>query len=657
MAVHAPVVAGETVLYGAPPAWVVATDFPAALAKGETLVLLDEQVRMDGGTVATFSDIAYKIDNPEALTKAGTLQLGWLPDKGDLTVHRIEIYRDGKPVDLVAGGTQYTVLRREKSLEQRSLDGALTATLAVPGLKVGDVLRFSQTVTSRDQALGEAMQFLNPLLAQPVKMGFGRIAVSWPSNAAMQWRAGPDVTLPAPVEANGFKTLTAALPLPKRDDPPKNAPARFTQQPLIQVTSFAGWQDVSRRMAPHFATDDAIAADSPLAKQVAAIAAASSDPKARAAAALKIVQDDVAYLLNGMNGGNYLPQAPAETWTNRFGDCKAKSMLLLSMLREMGIESEAVLVRSKNGDAVSALLPMASAFDHMIVHATIAGKDYWLDGTDLGTRAETMEEVPPFAYALPLRPGGAELMPMTQRWPVARDRTTKVIYDYRAGIDMPVLYDASVQLRGQMGAAVRQHADDKDPQSRLDYAEKLMKDLVGDGVVYQTTLAYDDASGVGTVTAKGLLSSGFEFERGRGKLEMGLPGTGMEFAPDPRAGGLAKRALCGGWAVRFGDGPDGPVARGCRGHGVGRARNLRWRGRGREGAPGLVAGKRPLAHRRRGGSRPCRDRGGRFRQGARRGVAAQGGRSGPAHRRRADSLLDARPRCRPQAHRFARARL
>src|SRR5690349_11232652 len=159
---------------------------------------------MEGGTVSAFTDIAYRIDNPEALTKAGTLQLAWLPDKGDLTVHRIEIYRDGKPLDLVAQGAKYTVLRRETALEKRSLDGALTATLAVPGLKVGDVLRFSQTVTTSDQALGEAMQFGNGLLAEPVKVGFGRITVSWPTATKMAWRAGPDVALPAPVDAGGM---------------------------------------------------------------------------------------------------------------------------------------------------------------------------------------------------------------------------------------------------------------------------------------------------------------------------------------------------------------------------------------------------------------------------------------------------------------------
>lgn len=524
--------AGEAVLYGAEPKWVIPANFAAAQAKGESLVLLDQQTRMEDGTTHNFTDIAYKIDSPEALTKGGTLQLGWLPDKGDLTIHRIEIYRDGKPIDLVSAGSRYTVLRREKALEKRSLDGLLTATLAVPGLKLGDIVRFSQTVTLRDQALGDATQMITPMLAEPVKMGFGRIAVSWPRDADMRWKIGGKGAAPEPVDANGYKTLTVALPLPKQEELPKDAPSRFAMVPLFQVTSFTGWTDLSRRMAPHFATEGAIAAGSPLAKQVAAIAALSTDPKIRMTAALRLVQDEVAYLLNGMNGGNYLPQSVAETWDNRFGDCKAKSLMLLAMLRDLGIESEAVLVRSRDGDAVASMLPMASDFDHMIVRATVDGMDYWLDGTSLGTRIDTIDEVPPLAYALPLRAGGADLMPMAQRWPAAKDRIIKVTYDYRAGIDMPVLYEASMQLRGQLGAAVRERVALKDADARLDYATKVMESIVADGIVYDADLAYDENAGVGTITVKGLLGSEFEFERGRGSLALGLPSTSMTFSPD-----------------------------------------------------------------------------------------------------------------------------
>src|SRR5688500_9721984 len=147
---------------------------------------------------------------------------------------------------------------------------------------------------------------------------------------------------------------------------------------LLQASTFADWQEVSSVMAPLYATEGAIAAGGPIAEQVAAIVAAHREPLARTVAALRAVQDEIAYLANGLDGGNYIPQTPAETWEKRYGDCKAKTLLLVAMLREIGIEAEPVLVASATGDAVPGLLPMPGAFDHVIVRAVIDGESYWL---------------------------------------------------------------------------------------------------------------------------------------------------------------------------------------------------------------------------------------------------------------------------------------
>ena len=528
----APAFAGEEVLYGPQPGWVAPADINAALGTGKSLVLYDKQVRLEHGTVTAFSDIAFRIDSPDALTNLGTLKLGWLPDKGDLTVHRLEIIRGGQTIDLLAQGTRYEVLRRERELERRSIDGALTATLAVPGLKVGDVLRYSQTTTKRDQALDDAVQSIDGLLAEPTPLGFGRMVVSWPKDETMSWRVGPDVTAAGPEEQDGFEYLTVPLPVAEREDSPENAPARFIMAPLVQVGSFASWADVSRKMAPHFTTDNAIQPGGQIAAQVARIERASRDPLKRAALALQVVQDQIGYLLNGMNGGNYLPQAPELTWERRYGDCKAKAMLLLSMLRAMDIEAEPVLVRSTQGDVVSELLPMPAAFDHMIVRAVIGGKEYWLDGTSAGTRIDTIGEVPDFHYALPLRPDGADLIAMQQRWPEVPDRITRVTYDYRAGLDMPVIYDADIEARGVIGAGLRTQASESDRDKVLEFASEYLTPLVGEAIVYDAHVTYDDEAGVAHLKASGLMSSSWQFERGKGTLAIHTPTTGFEFNPD-----------------------------------------------------------------------------------------------------------------------------
>ena len=223
----------------AAPQWAKPVDLAAALATGETLVLLDSQTRLEDGTEYSFSDVAYRIENPEALTQLGTLKLSWLPDKGDLVVHRLQIIRGDQTIDLLVQGTRYEVLRRERELEKRSLDGQLTATLSVPGLKVGDVLRFTQTISNRDQALNGEVQSSEGLRAAPAKAGFARVVVSWPQDEDMRWKAHRIATPVEPVLEGGYRTTTVDLPVAKPEDMPEDAPARFTINPFLQVASFA----------------------------------------------------------------------------------------------------------------------------------------------------------------------------------------------------------------------------------------------------------------------------------------------------------------------------------------------------------------------------------------------------------------------------------
>lgn len=128
----------------------MARDLPTHDTGNDGIILVfDQQIRFEPGKTSTYSDIAYRIASPELLTALGTLQAEWMPDKGDMKVHRVEIRRDGKIIDLIGEGARFEVLRREQRLEQRTLSGALTATMSLPGIRVGDVIRLSTTAPSR----------------------------------------------------------------------------------------------------------------------------------------------------------------------------------------------------------------------------------------------------------------------------------------------------------------------------------------------------------------------------------------------------------------------------------------------------------------------------------------------------------------------------
>lgn len=275
-------------MYQPAPAWVKpapAVDAAKLTGDAPVLLLFDNQQRLEDGRVWSYVESAARAASTEALGSIGTIQLQWQPSQGDLIVHRAEIIRGAEHIDLIKGGNPLTVLRREQGMEQRILDGRLTATMPVEGLRVGDVLHLAFSVTRRDPTLKGDMQAFAPLMFAPTRVGFARVRLSWPAKSDVRWKSYVDGLSARPVVENGYDTLDVTLPLPKQPDMPTDAPARFAKLPIIEASSFADWAAVSKVMAPLYATEGLIAPGSPLAAEVARIKAAERSAQARRARA------------------------------------------------------------------------------------------------------------------------------------------------------------------------------------------------------------------------------------------------------------------------------------------------------------------------------------------------------------------------------------
>ena len=165
--------AADKVVYRPVPGWVKPAppiDPTKVTSDSPVLLLLDNQQRLDGGEVWQYSDTATRIATTEMLGQAGTVSLQWQPAAGDLIIHRAEIIRGAEHIDLLKTGKGFDVLRREQQLEQRQLDGMLTATMAVEGLRVGDVLHVTSSITRKDAVLNGQVQGFQGIPAAPFKI-------------------------------------------------------------------------------------------------------------------------------------------------------------------------------------------------------------------------------------------------------------------------------------------------------------------------------------------------------------------------------------------------------------------------------------------------------------------------------------------------------
>ncbi len=293
----APAWAEDSVLTGPIPAWVKPApplDVKMLTQRSNALPRFDEQIRIDGDTVAAFFDSVTMVSSPELLARLGTFSFNWQPSHGAVTIHHLEILRGDQTIDVLKGGAGFTVLRREAGLEQQIVDGQLTAVKHIEGLQVGDALRMAFSLSDRDSVLNGNVQDAMVLLPAPVQVGFGRARLIWKSDQRLNWKPFmPGITaVPKPLDAN-WTELEVALPAPKLPEMPKNMPARFTPMPLVQFSSFADWNAVAKVMAPYYSVRDMIAPGTELARRIDAIAARSGDPVRRMADALQMVQDEV----------------------------------------------------------------------------------------------------------------------------------------------------------------------------------------------------------------------------------------------------------------------------------------------------------------------------------------------------------------------------
>ena len=95
------------------------------------------------------------------------------------------------------------------------------------------------------------------------------------------------------------------------------------------------------------------------------LTANSPDFLSKVSALTKFMQKEVRYVAIEIGIGGYQPHAAADTFKNRYGDCKDKATLLISMLHEVGIPAAWILVHSERGVVVPDA-PSPHEFNHVI---------------------------------------------------------------------------------------------------------------------------------------------------------------------------------------------------------------------------------------------------------------------------------------------------
>lgn len=151
-------------------------------------------------------------------------------------------------------------------------------------------------------------------------------------------------------------------------------PSWYLPYQNIFVSDFKTWDDVVGWALNIY--QDNVQLSNELQSKIEQIKTNFDNEGQRITATLKFVQDDIRYLGLESGIGAYKPFSPNKVINQRFGDCKDKSWLMVTMLRNMNIKAYPVLISSVYGESLHQFLPSPKVFDHVVVKV--------VDSTDNG---------------------------------------------------------------------------------------------------------------------------------------------------------------------------------------------------------------------------------------------------------------------------------
>ncbi|EJL94428.1 lipoprotein NlpI, contains TPR repeats [Herbaspirillum sp. CF444] len=347
---------------------------------------------------------ALQVNEASVLAQIGQSEITFQPDYQRVQLHVLRIHRGDQVMDKMRDA-DIRFLRREPELDNGIYGGAVTAAIVVNDVRVGDTLEIAYTTTGSNPVFGNRFfdaagwDYPYPTLKR-------RVTLNAPEGRRIQYRViGNDLRNPpqaAESRANGRRIVRFEANDLTPVDYENYTPRDYQTARWLQFSEFASWKEVSQWADKLFA----VKTDAAALLSAAGIERGQANLPDKVSKALQFVQNNIRYLSVSLGENSHRPYPPDQVLARRYGDCKDKSLLLVTLLRQLNVEASPVLVPTTTRKGIDQMLPSPQMFDHAIVRAVVQGKVYYLDPTRLGQagKLDRMGQVHAYTQVLVVAP-------------------------------------------------------------------------------------------------------------------------------------------------------------------------------------------------------------------------------------------------------------
>jgi len=461
------------------PAWVLpsepgdATDAHLKQSSdGVSYLLVDNQVLATRDARVRYYRYVSRALNAKGVESAGNLSIDFDPDWQKVQLHAVRVLRDGRVIDKLAGA-RIEVIQQEKELDELIYNGSKTVQVFLQDVRPGDTVDYSySTIGSNPVFAGREFGATDLQWGVPVARLRARLLV--PDTMVLDVRTRNSTQQPLVSVHDGLRDYRWDMEHTQPLTVEEGAPDWYAPYAEAEWSEFHDWGAVVQWALPLYKVPDKLGPS--LEAEARRIERAEPTPAGRMLAALRFVQQEVRYLGVETGRNTHAPNPPDLVWERRFGDCKDKVLLTMTLLRRLGVEAYPALVNTTMRRGIASRLPNPAAFDHVIVQARIGGRAWWLDPTRPMQEADADHLYQPdYGFGLVVAAGAHGLAPMKNAGSRSR-REVHVQFDARNQFSGPVGFRVVTVYEG--GAAEAQR--DELAGSSLDSVQQDYLQYYGD---------------------------------------------------------------------------------------------------------------------------------------------------------------------------------
>lgn len=349
---------------------------------GAAIILVDENMTLSrDNTLTSESRYMIKILNERGKQDFSEVVIGY-----DSTYEKVEVEyaRTIKPGGEVVMVGEKDIRDVSRYLNFPLYSNARARIISMPEITIGAIIEYkikttqSQLINKKDFDLAYSLQESEPVISAKFAIRVPKerelkIKILNPEYNLKNFNLSPGIseTPEERIYAWDFKNI------PQIEIEP-NMPPMSEINPIIMMSTFESWKEIYTWWRD--LVKDRIVADKAISDKAKELIKGKAGGEDKIRALYNYCAQEIRYVGVEYGQAGYQPHMASEIFKNKYGDCKDKAILFITMLKEAGIEGYPVLIGTRGTPATLDDFPAVN-FNHAIAAVELDGKLIFLDIT------------------------------------------------------------------------------------------------------------------------------------------------------------------------------------------------------------------------------------------------------------------------------------